>query len=214
MSKHGTKSTYCEHCGDFHDPLKEYVSSVKVGETIPDYEFEAYQGGAVREMKLSDFRGSWLVLMFYPADFSDVCPTELKEMASLYGKVKAAGVEVISFSTDSVFAHKAWHESSEDIKQIAFPMGADPSGKISYAFGTLIEGEETELQDNEGLSLRGTFIVDASGVLRSMEIIDNAVGRSAAETLRKLEALRHVETNPGNVCPAGWQPGEKAFKAS
>ncbi|MEJ0053388.1 MAG: redoxin domain-containing protein [bacterium] len=185
---------------------------VRIGERVPDFEFEVFHGEEIKTMKLSGFRGSWLVLMFYPADFTFVCPTELQEMAALYPKFRELNAEVLSVSTDTVFAHKAWHDTSEAIKQIKFPMAADPSGKLAYAFGTLIEGGEAPLLADEGLSLRGTFLIDPSGVLRTMEIHDNSVGRSGKETLRKLQAAQYVETHPGNVCPASWEPGDDTLE--
>lgn len=212
MNKNGQKSNYCEHCGDFHDPMKEFVSQVKVGEVIPDFEFEAYQDDDTKTMKFSDFRGKWLVIAFYPADFTFVCPTELEELAKLYPKFKEINAEVVSFSTDTVFTHKAWHDTSEAIKQIAYPMGADPSGKIAYAFGVLVDGDGTELSEDEGLAMRGSFIIDPSGILRSMEINHNSIGRKAAETLRKIQAAQYVETHPGNVCPASWEPGDDTLE--
>lgn len=212
MTTTGQKSNYCEHCGDFHDASKEYISAVKVGQPVPDYAFEAFQNDETKTLKFSDFRGKWLVVMFYPADFTFVCPTELEEMAKLYPKFKEINAEVVSFSTDTVFTHKAWHDTSEAIKQIEFPMGADPSGKISYAFGVLIEGDGTELVEDEGLSMRGTFIIDPSGTLRAMEITHNSIGRKAAETLRKIQAAQYVETHPGNVCPASWEPGDDTLE--
>lgn len=192
--------------------MKEYVSQVKVGESIPDYEFEAYVNDEVKEMKFSDFRGKWLVVMFYPADFTFVCPTELEEMAKLYPKFKEINAEVVSFSTDTVFSHKAWHDTSPAIGQIKFPMGADPSGKISYAFGVLIDNESTELVADEGLSMRGTFIIDPAGILRAQEVTHNSIGRKAAETLRKIQAAQYVESHPGNVCPASWEPGSDTLE--
>ncbi len=206
------KSNYCEYCGDFHDSYREYSSSVRIGETIPDYEFEAYQNDEVKTMKFSDFRGKWLIVMFYPADFTFVCPTELEEMAGLYPKLKELGAEVVSFSTDTVFVHKAWHDTSEAIKKIEYPMGADPTGKIADAFGVLIEGGDMALTPDEGLALRGTFIVDPKGVLKTMEVHDNGIGRSAKETLRKLQAAQFVDTHSGQVCPAAWQPGDDTLE--
>lgn len=208
----GRKSNYCEYCGDFHDSLCEYSCAVHVGETIPDYEFEAFHDEKVKTMKFSDFRGKWLVVMFYPADFSFVCPTELEEMAGLYEKFQAMNTEVVSISTDTVFVHKAWHDTSDAIKKIAFPMGADPSGKISSAFGTLIEGGELAFLPDEGLSLRGTFVIDPAGILRTSEINDNSVGRKAAETFRKVQAAQYVETHAGQVCPASWEPGDDTLE--
>ncbi len=206
-NKKEQKSNYCEHCGDFHERTKDFTSSVRVGELVPDYEFEVYQNDEIKTMRFSDVRGKWLIVFFYPADFTFVCPTELEEMAKLYPKLKELNAEVISFSTDTVFVHKAWHDTSPAIKQIGFPMGSDPSGKIGYAFGTLIEGGEHAFTPDEGLTLRGTFLVDPQGVLRTMEIHDNSVGRSARETLRKLQAAQYVETHEGKVCPASWEPG-------
>ncbi|HEY0948142.1 MAG TPA: redoxin domain-containing protein [Candidatus Paceibacterota bacterium] len=206
------KSNYCSECGDFHDPYREYRTSVRVGETIPDYEFEAYYKGDMRPMKLSDFRGKWLVMMFYPADFTFVCPTELEEMAALYPKLQAVNAEVVSFSTDTVFVHKAWHDTSPAIKKIEFPMGADPTGKIADAFGVLIEGGDLQLTPDEGLALRGTFIIDPSGTLRSMEVNDNSIGRAAKETFRKLQAAQYVESHAGQVCPASWEPGDDTLE--
>lgn len=209
----GHKSNYCERCHDFHDPeVKEFISCVNIGEPIPDYEFEVFLNDEAKTVKFSDFRGKWLIVMFYPADFTFVCPTELEDMAKLYPKIQAAGAEVLSFSTDTVFVHKAWHDTSDAIKQITFPMGADPSGKISYAFGTLIEGGELGFNPDEGLSLRGTFIVDPNGVLKTVEIHDNAIGRSAKETLRKLQAAQFVEKHGNNVCPANWEPGDDTLE--
>ena len=202
-----TKSNYCEHCGEFHDTVQDYTSQVKVGETVPDFEFEAYQHGAISTRSLSSLRGKWVVLVFYPADFTFVCPTELEEFAHLYPKFHECNAEVISVSTDSAYVHKAWHETSPQIGNVQYPMAADPSGKLAYAFGVLIEGGEPELTSDEGFAQRGTFIVDPAGTLRAMEVSDSSVGRSAAETLRKLEACQFVDTHKGQVCPASWQPG-------
>ncbi|MFA6502957.1 MAG: redoxin domain-containing protein [Candidatus Paceibacterota bacterium] len=202
-----TKSNYCEHCGEFHDPVRDYVSQVRVGEAVPDFEFEVYHKDAIAKMSLSQLRGKWVVLVFYPADFTFVCPTELEELAKLYPKFQALGAEIISVSSDTVFTHKAWHDTSEGIKQIEYPMAADPSGKLSYAFGVLVEGGEAAHTPDEGLALRGTFVIDPLGTLRSMEINDNSIGRKGAETLRKLQAAQFVDTHKGQVCPASWEPG-------
>lgn len=207
-----TKSNYCEHCGEFHDPVRDYVSQVKVGETVPDFEFEVYQQGEIKTMSLSKLRGKWVVLVFYPADFTFICPTELEELAKLYPKFTAANAEIISVSTDTVYTHKAWHDASPGIGLIEYPMAADPSGKLAYAFGVLIEGGEAALTPDEGLALRGSFIIDPNGVLRSSEINDNSIGRKGAETLRKLQAAQFVETHKGKVCPASWEPGSDTLE--
>jgi peroxiredoxin len=207
-----TKSNYCEHCGEFHDSVHDHYSLVKVGEAVPDFEFEAYHDKQIKTMSLSALRGKWTVLVFYPADFTFICPTELEEFAKLYGKFQESNAEVISFSTDTVYTHKAWHDTSEAIKHITYPMGADPSGKIADAFGVLIEGEGPGLTPDEGLALRGTFIIDPTGILRAMEINDNSMGRKAAETLRKLQMAQYVETHKGQVCPASWEPGDDTLE--
>lgn len=209
------KEGHCKKCGGSHDTdmdclqstVEEYVSFVRVGQPVPNFEFEAFQNGEVKTMSFSDLLGKWVVVVFYPADFTFVCPTELEELARLYPKFKDADTEIVSFSTDTVFVHKAWHDVSEGIRTIKYPMGADPSGKISYAFGTLVEGGDLEFTPDEGLSLRGTFIIDPDGVLHSMEINDNSLGRSSKETLRKLQAAQYVDTHEGKVCPASWEPG-------
>ncbi len=207
-----TKSNYCEHCGEFHDAIRDYTSQVKVGETVPDFEFEVYHNEETKTMSLSSLRGKWVVLVFYPADFTFVCPTELEELAKLYPKFQELNAEIISVSSDTVFVHKAWHDTSEAIKKINYPMAADPSGKLSYAFGVLIEGGEAHFTPDEGLSMRGTFIIDPAGTLRAMEINDNSMGRKAAETLRKLQAAQYVETHKGQVCPASWEPGDDTLE--
>jgi len=176
----------------------------KIGQKIPDFEAQAFYEGEIQKIRLSDYLGKWALLVFYPADFTFVCPTELEEVANLYGEFQKAGAEVFSISTDTVWAHKAWHDTSAAIKKIQFPMLADPSGKICRAFGTYIE--------DEGISLRGSFIVDPDGVLRAYEMDDNSIGRSARELLRKLRAAIFVRQNKGEVCPAGWEPGQKTLR--
>lgn len=180
---------------------------VSIGATIPDFELEAYQADEIKKLKLSDYRGKWLVLIFYPADFTFICPTELAEMADHYPEFQKLDAEVLSVSTDTVFVHKAWHDSSPAIKKIRFPMVADPTGKLCRAFGTYLEEG-----GDAGLSLRGTFIVDPDGVQKACEIHDNSIGRSARELLRKLQAAKFVREHPGQVCPASWEPGKDTLR--
>lgn len=172
---------------------------LKIGQQVPDFELDVFQGDEIKKVKLSDYQGQWLVVIFYPADFTFVCPTELKEAAQLYDRFQAEGAEVLSMSTDTAFVHKAWHNESEAIKLVTFPMGADPTGNISRAFGTYIE--------EEGVALRGTFVIDPDGVLKTVEMHDNGIGRSAVEALRKLQAAKFVREHGDQVCPAGWTPG-------
>jgi|SRR3989338_1789236 len=177
---------------------------VRIGQAIPDFNLEAFQHEKIKKIKLSDYRGQWLILFFYPADFTFICPTELEEMADNYEAFKKLGAEVLSVSTDTVFAHKAWHDNSPAIKKIQFPMVADPIGNLARAFGTYI--------DSEGLSWRGTFIINSEGILQALEINNNSIGRSVAELLRKLQAAKFVAENKGLVCPASWQPGGKTLR--
>jgi peroxiredoxin (alkyl hydroperoxide reductase subunit C) len=172
---------------------------IKVGQPVPEFKMAAYQDDEIKDLALSDYKGKWLVLMFYPADFTFVCPTELEDMAALYPQFKEAGAEVISVSTDTAFVHKAWHDESEAIGKVEYPMGADPTGTVSKLFDVYIE--------EEGLALRGTFIIDPDGVLKTAEVHDLGIGRSAAEALRKLEAAKFVHENGDQVCPANWTPG-------
>ena len=177
---------------------------IRVGQVIPDVELDAYQDGDIRKVRLNDYQGKWLVLIFYPADFTFVCPTELEEAAALYPEFKKSGAEVLSVSTDTAYVHKAWHDQSPAVSKIRFPMLADPAAKLCRAFGTYIE--------EAGLSQRGSFIIDPDGVLRAAEYHDNAIGRSTQEILRKLQAASFVRENKGEVCPASWRPGQKTIK--
>ncbi len=173
-----------------------------VGDTVPNFEFEVYDPmkDEIRKVSLEDYKGKWTVLFFYPADFTFVCPTELEELADNYVKFKEEGAEIISVSTDTVYVHKAWHEDSKAISKVKFPMAADPNHVLSESFGVLIE--------EEGVSLRGTFLIDPEGKIVLSEINDNSIGRSAKELLRKLQAAKFVKEHDGKVCPASWTPGD------
>ena len=167
-------------------------------------ELEVFQNEEIKKINTSSFKGKWTVLVFYPADFTFICPTELEELADLYEKFQAEGAEILSVSTDTAFTHKAWHDKSPAIAKIKFPMVADTTGKLCKSFGTYI--------DEDGLSLRGSFIIDPEGKLKVMEMNDNSVGRNAKELLRKLKAAKFVSENKGLVCPASWEPGKDTLK--
>ncbi|MFH1752220.1 MAG: alkyl hydroperoxide reductase subunit C [archaeon] len=177
---------------------------IKINDLAPSFSLKSFHKNDFKNVNLSDFKGKWVVLFFYPADFTFVCPTELGELADKYDELKQLGVEVLSVSTDTQFVHKAWHDSSETIKKIRFPMLADPTGKVCRDYGTYIEGE--------GLSLRGTFIIDPDGIVKAFEVHNNDIGRSAVELIRKIQAAKFVRENKGLVCPVNWQPGEKTLK--
>jgi NADH-dependent peroxiredoxin subunit C len=185
-----------------YDLEEEYPA--KIGDIVSDLAFEIFHNEEIQKTKLSDYHGKWLVLFFYPADFTFICPTELEELADNYQKFQELNAEIISVSTDTVFVHKAWHDNSPAIRKISFPMAADPTGTLTRYFGTHIEGE--------GLSLRGTFIIDPDGVLKALEIHDNSIGRNATELLRKLRAAQYVREHKGQVCPASWEPGQKTLE--
>ncbi len=177
---------------------------VKINEQAPKFNLKAFQDGKFIDVNLESYKGKWVILFFYPADFTFVCPTELGELADYYETFKKQGAEVLSASTDTEFSHLAWHESSETIKKIKFPMLADPTGNLCRDYGVMIE--------EAGLSLRGTFIIDPDGIIKSFEINDNSIGRSSVELLRKLQAAKFVHEHGGEVCPASWKPGENTLK--
>jgi len=179
-------------------------STLKIGDKVPDIHFKVFHEEDEKEMKISDFQGKWLILFFYPADFTFVCPTELEEMADLYEEFKKEGAEVVSVSTDTVYTHKAWHDSSNAVGKIKFPMAEDANHTLSELFGVLIE--------DEGLALRGSFIIDPNGVLRTIEINDNNIGRNAKELLRKLQAAKFTHEHGDKVCPASWTPGSDTLE--
>lgn len=179
---------------------------IKIGQKIPNLELDAYVGEQVKKIRLGDFSGKWLVVVFYPADFTFVCPTELEELAQLYPQFQKEDADVLSVSTDTVFVHKAWHDHSPAIKKIRFPMIADPTGTMCREFGVYL--------DSEGLALRGSFVIDPDGVLKAYEVHDNSIGRSMNELLRKLQAAKFVREHGGEVCPANWHPGSKTLKPS
>jgi len=175
----------------------------RINEKIENFTFKTFQNNDFHEVNIDDFKGKWLVLFFYPADFTFVCPTELGEMADYYEEFQKEGAEVISVSTDTEFVHLAWHNESPTIGKIKYPMAADPSGKLSKYFGVYME--------EAGIALRGTFVINPEGVLKLSETNDLGIGRNAKELLRKLRAAKFVEEH-GEVCPASWNPGDDTLK--
>ncbi|MCL1040306.1 peroxiredoxin [Shewanella marisflavi] len=173
---------------------------------IKPFSATAYHNGDFVSVTEQDLLGKWSVVFFYPADFTFVCPTELGDMADHYEKLQSMGVEVYSVSTDTHFTHKAWHDSSDTIGKINYPMIGDPTGVISRNFGVMIE--------EEGLALRGTFVINPEGQIKVAEIHDLGIGRSASELVRKILAAQYVATHDGEVCPAAWQPGEDTLAPS
>ena len=175
-----------------------------INQQIPEFSVDAFHNGEFKTITSEDVKGKWSVFFFYPADFTFVCPTELGDLADHYPQLLSLDTEVYSVSTDSHFVHKAWHEASETIKKIDYPMLGDPAGVISRGFGVMIE--------EAGQALRGTFVVDPDGVIKVSEVHDLGIGRSAADLVRKVQAAQYVRANDGEVCPANWKPGEETLK--
>ena len=175
-----------------------------INSQLAEFSVQAYHNDQFKTVSNKDIKGKWAIFFFYPADFTFVCPTEFGDLADKYDQLKSMGVEVYSVSTDTHFVHKAWHDASDTIKKIKFPMLADPTGVISRAFGVYIE--------SEGLAYRGSFLVDPEGKIKLAEIQDNSVGRNADELVRKVQAAQFVASHPGEVCPAKWTPGAATLK--
>lgn len=179
--------------------------SLLTTEILP-FSVDAYHNGAFTKVTDADLKGHWSVVFFYPADFTFVCPTELEDLADHYEDFKKLGVEIYSVSTDTHFTHKAWHESSEAVGKVKFPMLGDPTGTVSRNFDVMIE--------EAGLAERGTFVINPEGKIVVMEHHDGGIGRDAAELLRKVEAAQYVADHPDQVCPAKWRPGQETLKPS
>ncbi|WP_130618923.1 alkyl hydroperoxide reductase subunit C [Dyella amyloliquefaciens] len=173
---------------------------------IKAFKANAFKDGQFIEVTDASLKGKWSVVVFYPADFTFVCPTELEDLADHYEQFQKLGVEVYGVSTDTHFAHKAWHDTSDAIGKVKYTLIGDPTGAITRNFDVMIE--------EEGLALRGTFLINPEGQIKLCEIHDNGIGRSASELLRKVKAAQYVAAHPGEVCPAKWQEGDKTLKPS
>ena len=177
-----------------------------INKEINNFTVQAYHNNEFKSVSKDDVLGKWSVFFFYPADFTFVCPTELEDLANKYEDFKGLNCEIYSVSTDSHFVHKAWHDASDRIKKIRYPMLADPTHAISKDFEVLIEGD--------GMAERGTFIVNPEGKIVSYEVSAGNVGRNADELFRKLQACQFVYEHGDEVCPAKWQPGAETLKPS
>jgi len=174
-----------------------------IGKKIGDFKAQAYVDGDFKEVSTDDLKGKWSVFVFYPADFTFVCPTELGDLADNYEEFQKIGCEVYSVSTDTHFTHKAWHDTSDTIKKIKYPMLADPTHQISEDFDVLIA--------EEGLALRGSFVVNPDLEIVAYEINALGIGRSATELLRRVKAAQFVAEHGDQVCPANWEPGAETL---
>ena len=177
-----------------------------INKEVNDFKVQAYVGKDFKEVTKKDILGKWSVFFFYPADFTFVCPTELEDLADKYEEFKDMGCEIYSVSCDSHFVHKAWHDASDTIKKIQYPMLADPTGALARDFDVMIEAD--------GLAERGSFIVNPEGRIVAYEVIAGNVGRNADELLRRVQASQFVAEHGDQVCPAKWQPGASTLKPS
>ena len=177
-----------------------------INTTITPFETTAFHNGEFVPVTSDDLAGKWAVVFFYPADFTFVCPTELGDLADNYVEFQRLGVEVYSVSTDTHFTHKAWHDTSDTIGKIQYPMIGDPTLQISRNFEVL--------REDQGLANRGTYIVDPQGVIQALEITAEGIGRDAKDLLRKVKAAQYVAAHPGEVCPAKWEEGAATLKPS
>ena len=176
--------------------------SVTVGTEAPDFDLEAYVASkpGPQRVGLSDYRGSWVVLFFYPRDFTFICPTELQAFAELEEDFAAEDAALLAVSTDSYWSHRAWFQSNLMLAHARYPILADTSHAVTDAYGLLLE---------DGSALRATFVIDPEGVVRHISVSDQSVGRSPQETLRVLQALQ-----TGALCPVDWRKGEPTLKAA
>ena len=177
-----------------------------INTAIKPFKASAYKNGKFIEVSDADVKNKWAVFFFYPADFTFVCPTELGDVADHYAEFQKLGVEIYSVSTDTHFAHKAWHDTSDAIGKVKYPLIGDPTTVLSRNFEVLIE--------EEGMALRGTFVINPDGFIKVLEVHDNGIGRDASELLRKVKAAQYVAAHPGEVCPAKWTEGAATLTPS
>lgn len=183
---------------------QENIVPRMIGKKLLDIKLKAYHLDRIKEIEFSDYQGKWLILFFYPGDFTFVCPTELAEMARLYPEFVKAGAEVLGISVDSVYVHKAWHDDSKAVGAVKFPLVADPTRKLIKSLGIYLE--------DEGEALRASYIIGPDGKIKSFEVSENNIGRNGNELLRKLICAKYVYQHKTEVCPASWQPGKKTLK--
>lgn len=177
-----------------------------INTAVPPFKVNAFHKGEFITVTQENFKGKWSVVVFMPAAFTFNCPTEVEDAADHYAEFQKIGAEIYIVTTDTQFSHKVWHETSPAVGKAKFPLVGDPTHALTRAFGVHIE--------EEGLALRGTFVINPEGVIKTLEIHDNAIARDMKETLRKLKAAQFVANNPGQVCPAKWKEGEKTLKPS
>lgn len=177
-----------------------------VNTQVKPFKATAYHNGKFVDLTEQSLMGKWAIFMFYPADFTFVCPTELEDLADHHDAFQKMGVEVYGVSTDSHFAHKAWHDTSDSIKKVQYALIGDPTLALSRNFEVLVE--------EDGMALRGTFVINPEGQIKLMEVHDNGIGRDASELMRKVKAAQYIAAHPGEVCPAKWNEGSATLTPS
>jgi peroxiredoxin (alkyl hydroperoxide reductase subunit C) len=177
-----------------------------INSTVQPFKANAFHNGKFITVTDESLKGKWSVIVFMPAAFTFNCPTEVEDAANNYAEFQKAGAEVYIVTTDTHFSHKVWHETSPAVGKAQFPLVGDPTHQLTRAFDVHI--------DEEGLALRGTFIINPEGQIKTAEIHDNAIARDMNETLRKLKAAQFTAANPGQVCPAKWKEGAKTLTPS
>ena len=177
-----------------------------INTAVPAFKTTAFHNGKFVDVSDASLKGKWSVLVFMPAAFTFNCPTEVEDAANNYAEFQKAGAEVYIVTTDTHFSHKVWHETSPAVGKAQFPLVGDPTHALTKAFDVHI--------DAEGLALRGTFVINPEGIIKTAEVHSNEIARDMNETLRKLKAAQYTAANPGQVCPAKWKEGEKTLKPS
>lgn len=186
----------------------ESVSLVKIDEAAPLFDLPAYDPKKDDETKVSltGLKGKWVVLFYYPADFTFVCPTELKDMADVKPEFDSLGVTVLAASTDTTFSHRAWTKHEHLMNGFPYTMLSDHNGEVAALYNIL--------DFDSGIAGRGTFVIDPDGIIRTIEVTSGPLGRNSEELLRKIRALQFMRENPGTACPAKWVAGAKTLKPS
>ncbi len=185
------------------NPAEGYL---RVGQPAPDFTATAVVDQEFKTIKLSDYRGQYVVLFFYPLDFTFVCPTEITAFSDRYSEFTALNTEVLGVSVDSEFSHLAWIQTDRKLGglgDLSYPLVSDIKKEISSAYNVL--------EPEAGVALRGLFLIDKDGTVQHATVNNLSFGRSVDETLRVLQAVQHVQSHPDEVCPAGWTPGDKTM---
>ncbi len=173
---------------------------------VQPFKTQAFLNGKFIDVSNESIKGKWSVLIFMPAAFTFNCPTEVEDAADNYAEFQKAGAEVYIVTTDTHFSHKVWHETSPAVGKAKFPLVGDPTHTLTKAFDVFIP--------EEGLALRGTFVIDPQGRIKTVEVHDNGIGRDSRETLRRVKAAQYIAAHPGEVCPAKWSEGAETLTPS